>query len=379
MIRTIVFAQDTLTDSGTERSHLQLFRYFSPEIKVHVVYFYPDHTLLEEYKSHTASVTYLGSQKGFAWFRNFFSYVSFLRQATPDLMVSSLFRSNLLSRMASVVTGVPLIGTMVSDSYGEGKFREKSGLGRLKHRFIFFLDYLTSGIPVHWIANSNSVCKALSSHLNLSEERVTVIHRGRDSTRIPVWKKRIPGDNQFRFVYFGRLNKGKGLMELLTAFAQIQKKISSVELWLIGEGRFRTALERSADELGISASVSFQGYRPNAVQMITECDCFIFPSWYEGFSGALIEAMMSGIPIIASDIPMNLEALKPNLHGLVFPVRDTASLTRCMITAIDDQKALMEMGQEARQEALRRFDLSVIASQYEQVLMHWSGKTKAKK
>jgi glycosyltransferase involved in cell wall biosynthesis len=98
-------------------------------------------------------------------------------------------------------------------------------------------------------------------------------------------------------------------------------------------------------------------------------DCFLFPSWYEGFSGALVEAMMAGIPIIASDIPMNLEAVKHKETALVFPVRNGHELAKSMEYALEHPAEMKAIGQRARAKAIEHYDIEKIAKQYEELLL----------
>lgn len=100
----------------------------------------------------------------------------------------------------------------------------------------------------------------------------------------------------------------------------------------------------------------------------TSFHCFLFPSWYEGFSGALVEAMMAGIPIIASDIPMNLEAVTDSKTALIFKVGDSQDLFEKMTFALEHPEQMAAMGQEARREAEERFDIEKIAREYERVV-----------
>ena len=79
--------------------------------------------------------------------------------------------------------------------------------------------------------------------------------------------------------------------------------------------------------------------------------------------------MLSGIPIIASDIPMNLEAVKDKETALTFEVKNTQMLEQKMIFAIENPTMMQKMGAIARKVASERFDIKTIAKQYEETLM----------
>jgi glycosyltransferase involved in cell wall biosynthesis len=170
----------------------------------------------------------------------------------------------------------------------------------------------------------------------------------------------------------------KGFQELIQAFAQVHALHPEAKLSIYGDGEYCKALLQLVAELGLSASVSLPGKHPRVHEKLDEADCFVFPSWYEGFSGALVEAMLSGIPIIASDIPMNLEAVSHEVNALVFPVKNTEALTQCMLRAIAEPELMLQLGQKAREEAINRFDIEQIARQYEAVLQQVYQNTRLK-
>jgi glycosyltransferase involved in cell wall biosynthesis len=100
-----------------------------------------------------------------------------------------------------------------------------------------------------------------------------------------------------------------------------------------------------------------------------EAHCFVFPSRFEGFSGALVEAMMTGIPIISSDIPMNLEAVENNKTALVHQLKNATDLADKMQEMISNYETMIAMGKRARKVAIEKFDIKNIAKQYETLLI----------
>ncbi|MFC3880924.1 glycosyltransferase family 4 protein [Algoriphagus namhaensis] len=361
----VFFTQDTLINAGTEKSLLFTIPYFSKEISCTVIYLYSRHDLKEAYEKAGIPVIFLNLEGKYGFLSGYKKLSKLLREETPDLVVSSLFRANILSRFVCKSLSIPLIGTLVSDSYSEIVLKKKSFFQLQKFKFFWGLDRFTAGIPNLYIANSSFIAKSHIKTLGVPIEKTKVVYRGRN---IPsqVWKKSAA--DTFEFLSFGRLLQIKGFEELIQAFAKVHSKYPNSRLVIYGEGLHRPILERLIKELNLTHSVSLPGVIPNVTEMLYQADCFVFPSWYEGFSGALVEAMMAGIPIIASDIPMNLEAVNPEENALTFPVRDVKALIQKMEYAITHQNEMAELGKNARREACRRFDIQVIAKQYEAVL-----------
>ncbi|MDN3204689.1 glycosyltransferase [Algoriphagus sediminis] len=172
----------------------------------------------------------------------------------------------------------------------------------------------------------------------------------------------------YNFLSYGRLLERKGFQDAIQAFSMVLQKYPNCTLTIFGEGTFRHNLEDLIHTLAIKDSVSLPGKVINPADLLLNYDCFIFPSWYEGFSGALVEAMMVGIPIIASDISMNLEAVSDRETALVYPVGQVEALIEKMIWAISCKEKVKVLGEKARQKAKKDFDIEVISKDYEKVL-----------
>jgi glycosyltransferase involved in cell wall biosynthesis len=416
----ILFTQDALVNAGAERSHLDILSRFSKEIDVGFVYFYPKHDLKEDYERAGIRLFFLDIPESYHFPLAISRLVKLIRQEKPDLLVSSLWRADIITRIASVITGVPLVGTLVNDSYGPMAWKDKQGF---KYKFVYWLDRLTARIPIHWIANAQALSDSHVKTLGLKREKISVVYRGRQvpprsvprsvSSQTEIENEKsvscedtghgdCHGDKirprsvssqtgiqfsqtetfPFHFISYGRLLERKGFQDAIQAFSEVLKTYPNCTLTIFGEGPYRSQLEMLIQDLGLKSSIFLPGKIANPIEILLTgyylpltdnsqlktAHCFLFPSWYEGFSGALVEAMMAGIPIIASDIPMNLEAVKDQESALVFPVGDRNALKEKMIYAIENPELMLELGNQARTVASQRFDIDVIAKEYEGVL-----------
>jgi len=366
----IFFTQDALINAGAEKSHLEIISRFSAETKAAMVYFYPRHDLRESYQRAGIRLFFLDIPETYHFHLAIYRLVNLIRTEKPDLLVSCLWRADIITRIASLITGVPLVGTLVNDSYSPMAWTDKKGL---KHKLVYWLDRLTSGIPVHWISNAKSIANNHIKTLRIKEENISVVYRGR-SVPATFWK---PGSEIRKFISYGRLLERKGFQELILAFSEIVKAYPDCSLTIFGEGPFRKILEDLVHSLNLQNHVNLPGRVSDPTDFLlasTELStgtehCFVFPSWYEGFSGSLVEAMMVGIPIIASDIPMNLEAVTPNQNALTFPVKDVKSLTEQIFYAVRNPEKMAGLGAKAREVAIQNFDIDVISKQYENRLI----------
>ena len=118
----------------------------------------------------------------------------------------------------------------------------------------------------------------------------------------------------------GELTKRKNQKVLVNAMTQLQNP--SLHYVLCGKGDQREALEQLAAELGIGDRVHFLGYRLDVAEIYRMADCFAFSSIHEGLPFALMEAMQSGLPIVASRIRGNVDLIDDGIGGVLCDVHD---------------------------------------------------------
>jgi glycosyltransferase involved in cell wall biosynthesis len=394
----LLFTQDALVNAGAERSHLEILSRFSKEIEIVFVYFYPKHDLKEEYEKAGIRLIFLDIPESYHFRLALTRLIKVIRAEKPDLLISSLWRADIITRIASVISGVLLVGTLVNDSYGSFAWKDKKGI---KYKAVYWVDRLTAGIPKHWIANAETLADSHVRTLGLYRNKISVVYRGREVPEL-VWKSRYVNQlnsksrdkdfekeriNTYNIISYGRLLERKGFQDAIQAFSKILQKYPNCTLTIFGEGTFRPELEKLVQDLGLKDSIFLPGKISNPFSILTSnsqsysdlipkseirhpasFNCFLFPSWYEGFSGALIEAMMAGIPIIASNIPMNMEAVNPNT-ALIFEVQNSEQLAEKMIFAIEHPDQMAQMGANAREEAIARFDIKKIANKYKKTIL----------
>lgn len=364
----VIFTLDSLGIGGTEKSTLDIISKFSSETQTKLVYFYPNHELKEAYEKAGITVQYIQLNSKKSFFEGVRKFIAVLKAEKPDLVVSSIARADLISRIACKITGTKIIGTFVNDTYGSYSIEEqKSKRNYFKFRFYWMLDKWTGRFVSCWISNCESIAHSNRKALGIKPKSIKVIYRGRDTTKFKPWTP-LPAEKKFKFAFIGRLIQRKGLLELIWAVDILKKSNPEFRVDIYGKGNFEKQLNAEIEKLGLQENVILHGAVLDGFKKLYEADCFVFPSWYEGFSGALVEAMLSGIPIVASDIEMNKEAVAANQTALIFKVKDAEDLAEKMKQMIGDYPDMIEMGQKARVTAVEKFDINNIAHQYESFL-----------
>lgn len=183
-----------------------------------------------------------------------------------------------------------------------------------------------------------------------------IIPNGIDYARFSREGPRLPryDDGHFNILFVGRMEKRKGIRFLLRAFAQLKPAVPQARLILVGPGdRPRRGYERWLSQNGIP-DVEFAGYVSDELlpQYYRSADLFCAPATgQESFGLVLLEAMASGVPIVASDIPGYSAVMTHGKEGILVPPRDPASLAQAIHRLAGDPAQRRAMGARGRETA----------------------------
>lgn len=171
------------------------------------------------------------------------------------------------------------------------------------------------------------------------------------------------------FVLFaGRLHWVKGLDVLLRAFALIHDQVDA-KLIVAGDGPHRLELQSLAAKLGLADRVAFLGYVPreSLSQLFSICTVFVLPSRWETFGIVLAEAMASGKPVIASDVPGPTSQVVDSENGLLFPSGDYERLASLLLELLTDVRLRRALGERAENTAREKLSFDRIAMEHERL------------
>jgi phosphatidyl-myo-inositol dimannoside synthase len=162
-----------------------------------------------------------------------------------------------------------------------------------------------------------------------------------------------PEEGPLRILCVGRLIERKGQHHLIDAVKRLADQGIDVELDLVGTGDARSVNEAQAARLGLRNRVSFSGYvsREEIARHYAAADVFVLPSYNEGMSVALLEAMASGLAVVVTPTGGTSELVEPDVNGLVFDWADVDRLVSHLRRLAQDRSLVRRMGQAARQRA----------------------------
>jgi glycosyltransferase involved in cell wall biosynthesis len=202
-------------------------------------------------------------------------------------------------------------------------------------------------------------------------ERVRVIHNGIEPAvaASPVDRRRARmllglDDRAFVVTTVARLDPVKDLVTLLDAFAQVRTRVPSARLVIVGDGPERQRLEARAAQDDLAGSVRITGYRADVRALLPAADVYASSSISEGVSITILEAMATGIPVVATAVGGTPEILSDGTGGVLVPRRDPARLGAAIVSLAEDHRRRAALAVSARRRLETAFTIDRMVDDY---------------
>ena len=281
----------------------------------------------------------------------------------PDILhAHSVLWGGVAARQLSMQTGLPYVITEHSSGFARSMIRV--------WQEPFIEDAFTHASAT--IAVSGALARALSSYLPKGGSDIEIIPNMVDVSYFSLSPVRA-SDGPFRFLTVAFLKKNKGIDTLLRAFTQAFRERDDVGLEIGGDGPERRALERLVQELGIHDRVKFLGYlhREEVKTAMWRAHAFVLPSYVETFGVVLIEAMATGLPVIATYSGGPEEIVTPQTGILVKP-GNVSALARALWHVKENREAFP--AETIRTNVVQKYSKTAVVTRllalYQNILTH---------
>lgn len=248
---------------------------------------------------------------------------------------------------------------------------EHSGVAPSRVRY--FVERVLARRTDRVVAVSTHVAEVMTRDIGIDADRVITISNGVNTKRFaPNEDARVSARREFNIlpsdIVFGivaRLAEVKNHPLLLKAYAKVQVTAPArKQLIIVGDGAERTRLENLAAELGIVDCTHFAGDRRDTDVLLSGIDVYVLSSRSEGMNLTVLEALASGLPVVATAVGGNIEIVAHEHDGFLVKNDDPHEMARRLQQLADDQVLRRTMGGNARTSALTRFDASGVVEKY---------------
>jgi glycosyltransferase involved in cell wall biosynthesis len=232
------------------------------------------------------------------------------------------------------------------------------------------------------LAVSAQLANQMSQLVNLPRQKIEVVLNGVDTERFHS-EYEVQADHR---AYFGlpatgqligtvaRLVPVKNCLGLLHAVAKLRLEGIRVAVALAGDGPLRGELMQTAHELQISDAVHFLGDVADVDRFYRAIDIFVLNSHSEGMSNTILEAMASGLPVVATDVGSNSELIAAERTGIIVPAGDVVQLADALAGLIRRPARCRALGIAARRRAVDEYSLDRMVQNYESVYERLAGR-----
>ena len=279
----------------------------------------------------------------------------------PIMVHSMTPKAGLLCMMAAWLTRVPVrvhtfTGLVFPTSTG------------LKRKILMVTDRITCTCATHIIPEGDGVKNDLLKN-NITKKPIKVLGygnvRGIDLVKfdrrpeVMALAQEIRKDDAFTFVFVGRIVKDKGINELCQAMEMLSG-IAPVRLLLVGpyEDELDPISQHSKDIIENNPFIEYLGSKNDdeLLACYIAADCFVFPSYREGFPNTVLEAGAMGLPSIVTDINGSREIIIQGENGVIIPPKDVDALYKAMLSMIRNKPARDRIATNARKMIASRFE-----------------------
>jgi glycosyltransferase involved in cell wall biosynthesis len=341
---------------GTERQMVELAtRLDQSRFRPHLACFHQRGRLLDEIPERIAVRAF--PVQGFATPRaigQLAAFARWCRSIGADIVHTCDLYGNIFGLPGAALAGVPVrIGNRREILTGDKSRAQLTGQ-RLAYR------------AAHAVVANSSAARDQLELEGVPPSRIRLIANGLDPLHFTPAPRRATVE---RVVMVANLRAEKGHDTLLGAVPRILERHPAASFTFVGEGPRREPLEVLVRALGIGGRVRFVGECRYVAPVLHEHDLFVLPSRSEAFPNALIEAMATALPVVATRVGGIPEVVRDGVNGRLVPPDDSGALADAVIALMDDPAAAAAMGQAARHDVERHYTIDRMVERFEQLYL----------
>jgi glycosyltransferase involved in cell wall biosynthesis len=296
--------------------------------------------------------------------------ISFLKKERPLIIHSHTPKAGILAMLASKITNIPIRLHTVA---GLPLMEEKGS----KKKLLELIEKLTYSFSTFVFTNSNGLYKYIIENNYVSKNKLKVIGNGSSNgvdinyfspTSVSVKEKEKLKlslgilENDFTFVFVGRIVADKGINELINAFDTISFQNNAIKLLLVGEqeSHLDPLNENTLKLISSNKNIIKTGFQKDIRPFLAVSDALVFPSYREGFPNVIMQAGAMELPVIATNINGCNEIIVNEKNGVLIELKNNGAIVKAMVRLIEDEAFYKNLKSNARSMIVSRFERKVI-------------------
>ncbi len=216
----------------------------------------------------------------------------------------------------------------------------------------------------YWVPVSKELANWLTDTVKIPEQKVRLIYNGIDLERYKPINR--PHQEIFTVGTVGRIVPVKDQLTLVKAIEYLfkERQCRNLRLVIVGDGELLPVLQAYIDEHDLQDHIELLGSRNDVSEILKTIDVFVLPSLAEGIALTLLEAMASGLPVIATHVGGNPELIDNDKNGMLVPPQTSVELAECIQRYQNNRDLRMLHGQQARNKIVNSFSIDAMTNQY---------------
>jgi glycosyltransferase involved in cell wall biosynthesis len=296
--------------------------------------------------------------------------ISFLKKERPLIIHSHTPKAGILAMLASKITNIPIRLHTVA---GLPLMEEKGS----KKKLLELIEKLTYSFSTFVFTNSNGLYKYIIDNNYVSKSKLKVIGNGSSNgvdvnyfspTSVSEKEKEKLKlslgilENDFTFVFVGRIVADKGINELINAFDTISFQNNAIKLLLVGEqeSHLDPLNENTLKLISTNKNIIKTGFQKDIRPFLAVSDALVFPSYREGFPNVIMQAGAMELPVIATNINGCNEIIVNEKNGVLIELKNNGAIVKAMVRLIEDEAFYKNLKSNARSMIVSRFERKVI-------------------
>jgi glycosyltransferase involved in cell wall biosynthesis len=301
------------------------------------------------------------------------SLISFYRlckKEKPDIVHSITPKAGLIGMLGAKIAGVPIR----MHTFTGLIFPSKKGLLRY---ILIKIDQLLCWAATNIYPEGDGVKQDLINY-KITKKQLNIIANGNingvnlqyfntefisNKEKSNLKTKLGISENDFIYLYVGRITRDKGINELIQAFTMIkQENIKNIKLIMVGnyDQKHNTIRNSIYETMRQDKDIILTGFQKDVRPYYVIADLFTFPSYREGFPNVVLQANAMELPCLVTNINGSNEIIEEGVNGTIIPIKDVHSLKAAMITMLGNRGLLNNMKQNCRKVVVDKYDQNIV-------------------